>query len=117
VLLVGVAVTGAGLFGSGGGLVAGLGWAIAGFGIGMGYASAGALVLSQAPGGGEGAVSAALQLIETISIALFTGLGGVLVALGIEHGWELESALATIVATAGLAAALGLVTSRRVAPA
>jgi MFS family permease len=117
VLLVGVAVTGAGLFGSGGGLVAGIGWAIAGFGIGMGYASVGALVLSQAPGGGEGAVSAALQLVETISIALFTGLGGVLVALGVDHGWEIESALATIVAAAGLAAALGLAASRRVAPA
>jgi MFS family permease len=117
VLLTGVAVTGAGLFGSGGGLVAGIGWAIAGFGIGMGYASVGALVLSQAPGGGEGAVSAALQLIETISIALFTGLGGVLVALGVDHGWDVESALATIVAAAGLAAAVGLATSRRVVPA
>ena len=117
VLVTGIAVTGAGLFGSGGGVVAGIGWAIAGFGIGMGYASVGALVLSQAPGGGEGAVSASLQLIETISIALFTGLGGVLVALGVDHGWDVESALATIVAAAGVAAAVGLVTSRRVVPA
>ena len=54
---------------------------------------------------------------ETIAIALFTGLGGVLVALGIEHGWDVESALATVVAAAGLAAAVGLAASRRVAPA
>ena len=116
VLVVGIAVTGAGLFGSGGGLVAGAGWTIAGFGIGIGYSSVGALVLSQAPGGGEGAVSASLQLIETISIALFTGLGGVLVALGVDHGWDVESALATIVAAAGVAAAVGLAASRRATP-
>ena len=115
VVVAGVAVTGAGLFGGGGGLVAGAGWALAGFGIGIGYASVGALVLSQAPGGGEGAVSAALQLIETIGIALFAGLGGVLVALGLEHGWGVRGALATIVAAAGAAAALGLLTARRVA--
>ncbi|HYI18956.1 MAG TPA: MFS transporter [Solirubrobacteraceae bacterium] len=113
VLLCGIAVTGAGLFGSGGGIVAGVGWTIAGFGIGMGYASVGALVLSQAPGGGEGAVSAGLQLIETISIALFAGLGGVLVALGIEHGSDLRGALAAIVAAAGAAAAAGLLIARR----
>ena len=81
----------------------------------MGYASVGALVLSQAPGGGEGEVSAGLQLIETISIALFAGLGGVLVALGVEHGWDIGSALAAIVAGAGAAAAAGLLASRRVA--
>ena len=40
-----------------------------------------------------------------------------LVALGVDHGWDVESALATIVAAAALAAALGLVTSRRVVPA
>ena len=73
-------------------------------------------MLSQAPGGGEGAVSASLQLIETISIALFTGLGGVLVALGVDHGWDVESALATIVAAAGVAAAVGLAASRRATP-
>jgi MFS family permease len=114
VLFCGIAVTGAGLFGGGGGIVAGVGWTIAGFGIGMGYASVGALVLSEAPGGGEGAVSAGLQLIETISIALFAGLGGVLVALGVDHGWDIGSALAAIVAAAGAAAAAGLLASRRV---
>ena len=113
VLVCGIAVTGAGLFGGGGGIVAGVGWTIAGFGIGMAYASVGALVLSQAPGGGEGAVSAGLQLIETISIALFAGLGGVLVAVGVDHGWDLHGALAAIVAAAGAAAATGLLIARR----
>ena len=117
VLLTGIALTGAGLFGGGGGLVAGLGWAIAGFGIGMGYASVGGTRAQPGARRRRRLVSASLQLMETISIALFTGLGGVLVALGIEHGWDVESALATIVAAAGLAAAVGLVTSRRVAPA
>ena len=112
-------MTGAGLFGTGGGVVAGrrLGHR-RGSASGWDTPRSGALVLSQAPRGGEGEVSAGLQLIETISIALFAGLGGVLVALGVEHGWDIGSALAAIVAGAGpAAAAAGLLASRRVAPA
>ena len=45
-----------------------------------------AIVLSEAPGGEEGSVSAALQLIETIGVAVFTGIGGVLIALGARPG-------------------------------
>ena len=77
VLLAGIAATAAGVVGDGIPVaVAIAGWAVAGLGIGIGYPSIGAIVLSEAPGGEEGGVSAALQLIETIGVAVFTGVGG-----------------------------------------
>lgn len=97
--------------------VAVVGWAIAGFGIGIAYPSIGALVLSQAPGGQEGGVSAALQLSETIAVALFTGIGGALIALGIERGWDAVTALVLVFAGGAAAALAGLAAGRRVAVA
>ncbi len=94
-----------------------VGWIIAGAGIGIGYASVGALVLSQAPSGEEGGVAAALQLIETISIAAFTGAGGALIALGLHQGWDAVAAIGVIFGAGALAAASGLVAGRRAAPA
>jgi MFS family permease len=97
--------------------VAVLGWATAGFGIGIAYPSIGALVLSQAAGGEEGGVSAALQLSETIGVALFTGVGGALIAVGLERGWDAVTALLLVFAGGAAAALAGLVTGRRVAVA
>jgi MFS family permease len=93
------------------------GWAVAGLGIGIGYPSIGALVLSQAPAGDEGSVSAALQLIETIGVAVFTGVAGALIALGLDHGWDTVTALALVFVTGAGAAVAGLVAGRRVVPA
>jgi MFS family permease len=90
------------------------GWAIAGLGIGIGYPSVGAIVLSQAPDGEEGGVSAALQLSETVGIALFTGVGGALIALGLERGWDTVTALVLVFAGGSAAALAGLVAGRRV---
>jgi MFS family permease len=93
------------------------GWSVAGLGIGIGYPSIGAIVLSEAPGGEEGSVSAALQLIETIGVAVFTGVGGALIALGITEGWDTVTALALVFAAGGAAAVAGLAAGRRLAPA
>ena len=93
-----------------------LGWTVAGLGMGIAYPSVGAIVLAQAPGGEEGSVSAALQLIETIGVALFTGLGGAVIALGIAQGWDAVTALALVFAGGACAAIVGLVAGRRVAP-
>lgn len=90
------------------------GWAVAGFGIGIGYPSVGALVLSEASGGEEGSVSAALQLIETIGVALFTGIGGAVIAVGIEQRWDTATALALVFAAGAGAAVAGLAAGRRV---
>jgi MFS family permease len=97
--------------------VAVAGWMIAGLGIGIGYPSTGALVLAAAPAGEEGSVSAALQLIETIGVAVFTGVGGALIAVGLDRGWDALTALTLIFAGGALAAASGLAAGRRVLPA
>jgi MFS family permease len=118
VLLGGIAATALGVVSDGLPVaVAIAGWAVAGLGIGIGYPSIGALVLSAAPGGEEGSVSAALQLIETIGVAVFTGIGGALIALGIDEGWDTVTALALVFASGGAAALAGLAVGRRVAPA
>ena len=107
VLLAGIAATSAGRRSSDAVpvAVAIAGWAVAGLGIGIGYPSIGAIVLSEAPGGEEGSVSAALQLIETIGVAVFTGLGGAVIALGIAEGWDAVTALALVFAAGAAAAA------------
>jgi hypothetical protein len=74
-----------------------------------------ALVLSAAPSGEEGDVSSALQLAETIGIALFTGVGGALIAVGLQRDWDAVTALLLVFAAAAAAAAAGLAAGRRVA--
>jgi MFS family permease len=118
VLLAGIAVTGAGVLDEAIPVAVVIaGWSVAGLGIGIGYPSIGALVLSAAPGGEEGGVSAALQLAETIAVAVFTGVGGALIALGLDRGWDAVTALVLVFATGAAAAAGGLLVGRRVAPA
>ena len=62
-------------------------------------------------------MSAALQLAETVGIAVFTGLGGALIAVGLDRGWSEAAALAVVFAAGAAAAAAGLVASRRTAMA
>ncbi len=93
------------------------GWSVAGLGIGIGYPSIGAIVLSQAPAGEEGSVSAALQLIETVGVAVFAGIGGALIAVGLDNGWDPVTALVLVFATGAVAAVGGLAAGRRVVPA
>ncbi len=118
VLLLGLAATAAALSAADAPVAAvAAGWVLAGLGIGVAYPSVSALVLSQAPSGAEGSASSALQLSETIGVAVFTGVGGALVAFGLTHGWTALTAIALIFA-AGVAAALaGVVAGRRIVPA
>jgi len=118
VLLTGIATTAAGVLSDAvpvGFAIAG--WTVAGMGIGIGYPSVGAIVLSAAPGGEEGGVSSALQLSETIGVALFTGIGGALIAVGLEHDWDAVTALLLVFAAGAAAAVAGLLAGRRVAEA
>ena len=118
VLLAGIAVTAAGVLDDAIPVaVAIAGWSVAGLGIGISYPSIGALVLSAAPGGEEGGVSAALQLAETIAVALFTGAGGALIAIGLDRGWDAVTALALVFVAGAAAAAAGLLVGRRVVTA
>jgi MFS family permease len=115
VLLTGISVTAAGVLADGIPVAFAIaGWAVAGLGIGIGYPSVGAIVLSAAPGGEEGGVSSALQLSETIGVAMFTGIGGALIAIGLNQGWDAVTALLLVFAAGAAAAGAGLVAGRRV---
>jgi MFS family permease len=115
ILATGVLTTAVGLVATDAGWpVATLGFIVAGLGIGLGYPSVGALALTQAPEGAEGAVSSSLQLIETIGVAIFTGLAGAIVAAGIERGWPGETAIAAIFLVAAALGAGAATAGRRV---
>ncbi len=62
-------------------LLAAVGWAIGGFGMGLGYPTTSVLVLDQAAEGEEGYISSALNLMENIGIALGAGMGGAVFGL------------------------------------
>jgi MFS family permease len=115
VVLAGIALAATGVLAAGVPVaVAVAGWTVAGFGIGVGYPSIGALVLAAAPDGEEGGVSAALQLSETIGVALFTGIGGAFIAHGLDRGWDAVTAFLLVFATGAAAALAGLAAGRRV---
>ncbi|OPC85420.1 MFS transporter [Embleya scabrispora] len=87
-------------------LVAVLGWAIGGFGMGVAYNASSAAVLAQAPADQQGRTGAALQLSQTFAIAVLSGLGGGAVAVAHAHGAGLGTALGV---TFGLTALLALI--------
>ncbi|MFE5332634.1 MFS transporter [Embleya sp. NPDC056575] len=87
-------------------LVAVLGWAIGGFGMGVAYNASSAAVLAQAPADQQGRTGAALQLSQTFAVAVLSGLGGGAVALAHAHGAGLGTALGV---TFGLTALLALI--------
>lgn len=58
-----------------------LGWAIGGYGIGLGYSPLSSLTLRAAQDGREGAASASLQLSDTLGTALGAGVSGAIVAM------------------------------------
>jgi len=62
--------------------LAAIAWALAGLGMGLAYSTATLICIETAPAGAEGATSAAVQLANTLGIALGTGLAGAVVALG-----------------------------------
>jgi predicted MFS family arabinose efflux permease len=80
-----------------------VGWAVAGLGTGIAYPSVGALVLG-AGAAATGAVSSALQLGETLAIALCTALGGAALGLTGVATAPLVAVLAACAAAGALAA-------------
>jgi len=85
-----------------------LAWGVAGLGMGLAYAPVSLIVLGEAPTGAEGAASAALNLSETLGIALGTGASGAIVAAGDALGWTQASALTIAFVMCG---AIALLTS------
>ena len=79
---------------------------VAGLGMGIAYSPLSLTVLDAARPGEEGSASAALQLSDTLGVAVGTGLGGSIVALGDARGWAVSSSVA-VVFVASLAVLVG----------
>ena len=95
--------------------VAGLGWTIAGLGMGMAYGGLSLIVLATAPAGREGSASSAIQLSDVLGMALGTGLGGAAVAFGERAGWSPRPGVFVAFALALGAGMVAVVASRRLA--
>lgn len=108
VLAIGLAGMAFGVL-AGPGLVAVLGWAIGGLGMGIAFNAATTETVSQTPTAGQGEANAALQLAQTLATAVVSGLGGAIIA----HLGPVSSAfLFTFLATGALAL-LGLAVAPR----
>jgi MFS family permease len=92
--------------------VAGLGWVVAGFGMGLGMASISVVSLSLAPPADRGATSAALQLCDFLGSTLTISLGSACYAIG---GGRTSVFLSIFLTMAALAALTGTV-ARRMRP-
>jgi MFS family permease len=90
-----------------------LAWGVAGLGMGVSYASISLVVLAEAPAGGEGTATAAMQLCDTLGVALGTGVTGAIVAAGDALGWARGSALTLAFALCALLAVLTAVAAVR----
>lgn len=91
-----------------------IGWAVAGYGVGLAYAPLSVVVLGSARAGAEGTAAAALQLSDVLGVAVGTGLGGGVVALGESGNWELLDAVSVVFAGAILVGMVALAASRRI---
>ena len=88
-------------------------WGVAGFGMGTAYSPLSLTVLAAARPGEEGSASAALQLSDTLGVAVGTGLGGSIVALGDARGWAVSSGVAVVFAASLVVLVGGLVAAGR----
>lgn len=93
--------------------VAGLAWAVAGLGMGLGYAPLSLAVLAEAPIESQGVATAALQLSDVLGTAVGTGVAGALIAIAARGGSPQWVGLAGAFAVGALVGCLGLALSRR----
>jgi MFS family permease len=73
-----------------------LAWGVGGLGMGLSYASISAATLARAESGREGESATALQLVDSLGIALGTGLAGAVVASHGGSGTEVRAALGVV---------------------
>ena len=113
-ITVGIAITAAVLLPGAPVLVAAIGWAVAGLGMGLAYSMLALLMLETATPGEEGFSSAALQLMFTLGTAFGAGIGGAVVALAETGALELVPALGIVNAIMFVVAIFALLISLRV---
>lgn len=92
----------------------GLGWAIAGLGMGLAYSMLALLVLETATPGEEGFSSSGLQLMFTLGTAFGAGAGGSIVALAESGLVSLPSAIGIVDVLMLVLAAFAVVVTLRV---
>lgn len=91
-----------------------LAWGVGGFGMGLAYAPLSVVVLAVARPGEEGASSAAIQLSDVLGVAVGTGVGGAMVAVGDARAWAVADSVAVVFVTATVVGVAGLAASRRI---
>jgi MFS family permease len=88
-------------------------WAIAGLGMGLLYAPLSLVTLREAPEGGQGAATSALQLSDVLGTSLGTGIGGGILAAGVRAGTPQGTSLGLVFAVALVGAIGGLLLASR----
>lgn len=88
-------------------------WGVAAYGMGLAYSPLSVTVLGAARTGEEGAASSALQLSDTLGIAIGSGIGGAVVALGDGRGWTVASSTSWVFGAALVMAVIAHGASRR----
>jgi MFS family permease len=98
-----------------------VGWGVTGLGMGLAYQVSTLAVLEGAPAGREGEVTATMQMVNSLAVAVGTGLGGDFLARashsGREVAWGISAVDVAALAACGLAlvAANGIPTIRKAA--
>jgi MFS family permease len=88
-------------------------WAVAGLGMGFAYSAFSIVTLRDAPAAEQGAASSALQLSDTLGIAVGTGLAGAFVAAG-GRASQLPLGLLGVISLGAVAAIVGILLARRI---
>ncbi|HTG46051.1 MAG TPA: MFS transporter [Actinomycetota bacterium] len=93
-----------------------VGWAVAGFGMGVAYPTVPLAVMARAEEGREAAELAPVLLMDMLGIAAGAGLGGVAIALSVAKDAPVRSGIAGAFAVAIAAALALLLVCRRIDP-
>jgi MFS family permease len=113
-IAVGIGITSAVLVPEAPVLIAPVGWAVAGLGMGLAYSMLALLMLETAPPGEAGFSSAALQLMFTLGTAFGAGIGGAVVAVSEAGALGLAPAIGIVFAIMALVAVLAVMMAWRV---
>jgi MFS family permease len=95
-------------------LIAAVGWAIAGLGMGLAYSMLALLMLETSAPGEAGFSSAALQLMFTLGTAYGAGIGGAVVAMSESGALGLTEAIGIVFAIMAIVAVLAVGVAWRV---
>jgi MFS family permease len=91
-------------------------WSVGGLGMGIAYSPTSMVALSEAPPGGQGAASSAVQLTDVLGSALSTGIAGAVVAAAAATAGSRRDALVVVFTLMTVAAVAAVGIARRFPP-